>query len=163
MYLLRYSVELCLEEETGQRVDFHRCGILRLATSESGSTSSATGAQWRTCSRSRSSLSAPGVPPSCSRCSTSPESSGPPTCRPTCTSTPPALTRAFAAAATARGARILRHAPVTAIERDRNAWLLETPQGLVRAEVVVDAAGQWAPAVGRLAGGELSIVPFQHQ
>src|SRR5205823_2951049 len=59
-------------------------------------------------------------------------------------------------------AQILRRTRVTGIERERAAWRLETTSGAVRAELVVDAAGQWAPAVGRLTGVELPIVSLQH-
>ena len=40
--------------------------------------------------------------------------------------------------------------------------LLETTGGEIRAEVVVNAAGQWAGQVARLAGHELPIVAMQH-
>jgi dimethylglycine dehydrogenase len=72
------------------------------------------------------------------------------------------VTQALAAGALARGATIVRSAPVTAIERPRGGWTVTTPEGSIRAEVVVNAAGQWARQVGRLAGAELPIVPLQH-
>src|SRR5205814_5356542 len=40
--------------------------------------------------------------------------------------------------------------------------LLETPIGEVRAEIVVNAAGQWAREVGQLAGADLPLVALQH-
>ena len=72
---------------------------------------------------------------------------------------PSSLTRAFAAGA---GERILRHTPVTALEHRGGAWTLTTPKGDVRAGIVVDAAGQWAPKVGRLAGVDLPIAALEH-
>jgi dimethylglycine dehydrogenase len=72
---------------------------------------------------------------------------------------PSSLTQAFTAGA---GERILRRTPVTAVEHSEGAWTLATPKGDVRAEVVVDAAGQWAPKVARLAGADLPIVALEH-
>jgi dimethylglycine dehydrogenase len=72
---------------------------------------------------------------------------------------PSSLTRAFAAGA---GDRIFRHTPVTALEHRGGAWTLTTPKGEVRAGIVVDAAGQWAPKVARLAGADLPIVALEH-
>ena len=72
---------------------------------------------------------------------------------------PSSLTRAFVAGA---GERILRHAPVTALERRGGAWTLTTSKGDVRAGIVVDAAGQWAPKVARLAGADLPITALEH-
>ena len=75
---------------------------------------------------------------------------------------PTAMTTAFAAGARSRGARILRHTPVTGLERQADGWELTTPAGTVRARQVVLAAGQWTRELGRLAGVELPIVPLQH-
>ncbi len=75
---------------------------------------------------------------------------------------PSGLTGAFAAGATALGARILRHTPVTGLERGPGGWVIETPQGDVRAGIVVNAAGQWGREVARLAGHDLPLVPMQH-
>ena len=51
---------------------------------------------------------------------------------------------------------------MTGIERDGDRWRVETSQGEIRAEVVVNAAGQWAKQVGQLVGLELPIVPVEH-
>lgn len=72
---------------------------------------------------------------------------------------PSSLTHAFAADA---GDRIFRHTPVTALERCGGAWTLTTSKGDVRAGIVVDAAGQWAPKVARLAGADLPIAALEH-
>ena len=72
---------------------------------------------------------------------------------------PSSLTRAFVADA---GDRVFRHAPVTALQRRNGAWTLTTPKGEIRAAVVVDAAGQWAPKVARLAGADLPLVSLEH-
>jgi dimethylglycine dehydrogenase len=72
---------------------------------------------------------------------------------------PSSLARAFVAGV---GDRVFRHTPVTALERRDSAWTLTTPKGDVRAEVVVNAAGHWAPKVARLAGSDLPIVSLEH-
>ncbi len=75
---------------------------------------------------------------------------------------PSGVTRALASGATTGGAEIRRHAGVTAIERDGDCWLVRTTNGDIRAEVVVNAAGQWAREIGRLVGIELPIVSLEH-
>ena len=72
------------------------------------------------------------------------------------------MANALAKGALARGARIRRRTPVTAIERNAGSWLLDTPQGRIRAETVALAAGQWSRDVARLAGADLPIVPLSH-
>jgi dimethylglycine dehydrogenase len=72
---------------------------------------------------------------------------------------PSSLTRAFAADA---GDRIFRHTAVTALAHRGGAWTLTTSKGDVRAGIVVDAAGQWAPKVARLAGADLPIAALEH-
>ena len=74
---------------------------------------------------------------------------------------PSGLTHAFVRAAPS--VQVRRRTPVRAMRRERGLWILSTPDGEVRAEIVVDAAGQWAREVGRLAGVELPIVPMEHQ
>ena len=53
-------------------------------------------------------------------------------------------------------------AVIAALEHRRGAWTLTTPKGDVRAGIVVDAAGQWAPKIARLAGADLPIAALEH-
>jgi len=77
---------------------------------------------------------------------------------------PTGVTNAYAKAARDAGAQIYRHTPVTAIRRLRGGeWELTTPNGALRAEYLVNAAGLWAREVGRLMQVELPIVPMEHQ
>jgi len=77
---------------------------------------------------------------------------------------PSSVTFALAAGARQGGATILRHTRVTGIERAPGKdWLIRTTQGDIEAEIVVNAAGQWARQVGELAGVRLPIVSLQHQ
>ena len=55
------------------------------------------------------------------------------------------------------GARLLRGAEVRAIERDGNAWRVETSKGPVIAGRVVNAAGPWAAQIGRMVGLDLPV------
>ena len=75
---------------------------------------------------------------------------------------PSGVTNAMAAGATELGCSIHRHTPVRGLSRHRDCWVIDTPHGEVRADIVVNAAGQWAPQVGRLAGVELPIVSLEH-
>ena len=70
------------------------------------------------------------------------------------------VVQAYAAQARARGVRIVEDTPVTGIvvERGRVAGV-RTPAGTVATRLVVNAAGPWAPLVGRMAGLELPVDP----
>ncbi len=164
MELLRRSIELyaSLEAETGQAVDLHRCGSLRLACSE------ARLDEYRHRQGTAQSL---GIPF---------EILGPERVRelwplldgegllgaaylPTDGYIDPSsVTRALVRGATARGATVLRHTAVTGLDRGDGVWRIETTQGPLQARVVVNAAGQWAREVGRLVGVEHPIVPLEH-
>ena len=76
---------------------------------------------------------------------------------------PTDVTRALAKGARNRGARILEHCPVTAIERrDGRVSGVTTAQGHIRAQVVVNCAGMWAREVGRLAGVDVPLQAAEH-
>ena len=70
------------------------------------------------------------------------------------------VVQAYAAQARARGVRIVEDTPVTGIvlERGRVTGVL-TPTGTIATPLVVNAAGPWAPLVGRMAGLELPVDP----
>jgi glycine/D-amino acid oxidase-like deaminating enzyme len=55
------------------------------------------------------------------------------------------------------GARVLRGAEVSAIERDGPAWRVETSKGPVLAGRVVNATGPWAARIGRMVGLDLPV------
>ncbi len=77
---------------------------------------------------------------------------------------PSGVTQAFAAAARARGAVIHRFTPVTGTQAlGDGSWEVVTPKGMIRTEVVVNAAGLWAREVGALVGLDLPLVPMEHQ
>jgi sarcosine oxidase subunit beta len=69
----------------------------------------------------------------------------------------------YARAAQKRGVVIRTGAPVTAIERRGDDFLLRTPAGTVMAGRVVCAAGAWSPRVARLCGGALPDRPVRHE
>lgn len=71
-------------------------------------------------------------------------------------------TQALAYHARTLGATVVQGTAVTGLSRTAGGWSVETPSGTIECEVVVDAAGQWAKQVGRLAGARLPIVPLQH-
>jgi glycine cleavage system aminomethyltransferase T/glycine/D-amino acid oxidase-like deaminating enzyme len=77
---------------------------------------------------------------------------------------PSGLTRALAAGARARGATILARTRVTAISVAAGRVNgVETERGSIRCEVVVNAAGMFAPDIGRMAGVTVPIIPIAHQ
>jgi dimethylglycine dehydrogenase len=76
---------------------------------------------------------------------------------------PAQLTQALAKGARQMGARIERFCPVTGVRRDLGEWVIETPKGAVRAEIVVNAAGYYAGRVARMFGRELPMMVMSHQ
>ena len=77
---------------------------------------------------------------------------------------PSGVTLAYAQAARSGGAEVYKHTPVTALTPLADGgWQVHTPQGDIRAEYIVNAAGLWAREVGRLMQCELPIVPMEHQ
>ncbi len=164
MNLLRYSIDLyaSLEAETGQAVDLHRCGSVRLACTPERLD------EYRHRKGIADTLGIPFeiVPPD--RVLElfpllDPQGLVGAAYLPTDGYVDPSgVTQALVKGAQARGAEVLRHTPVTAIERSEGAWIVDTSEGPIRAEIVVNAAGQWAREVGRMVGVELPILPLEH-
>ena len=70
------------------------------------------------------------------------------------------VVQAYAAQARARGVRIVEDTPVTGIVLERGRVTgVRTPAGAIATRLVVNAAGPWAPLVGRMAGLELPVDP----
>ncbi len=77
---------------------------------------------------------------------------------------PSGVTQAYAAGARARGAEIHRFTPVTQTNQTSDGcWEVVTPNGTVKADVVVNAAGLWGREVAKLAGFELPLMTMEHQ
>jgi glycine cleavage system aminomethyltransferase T/glycine/D-amino acid oxidase-like deaminating enzyme len=77
---------------------------------------------------------------------------------------PSQLTFSLAAAARKLGARLEMRTTVTGIEtRDNRVVAVETDQGRIECDVVVNAAGMYAPQVARLVGVDVPIIPYGHQ
>lgn len=76
---------------------------------------------------------------------------------------PAQLTQALAKGARELGAKIVRFCAVTGASRDHNEWRLETTQGEIRCEYVVNASGYRAREVGALFGREVPMVAMSHQ
>ncbi|HXV24874.1 MAG TPA: FAD-dependent oxidoreductase [Alphaproteobacteria bacterium] len=76
---------------------------------------------------------------------------------------PAQLTQALAKGARDLGARVIRFCPVIGIRREKGEWIVSTPQGDIRAEIVVNAAGYRAPEVGAMVGREVPSVAMSHQ
>ncbi len=76
---------------------------------------------------------------------------------------PTDLTSSLAKGARMRGAQIFERVRVTAIPTDRGRVTgVETDAGTIEAEVVVNCAGQWAKAVGALAGVNVPLHSAEH-
>ncbi|UVC06607.1 FAD-dependent oxidoreductase [Rhizobium sp. TH2] len=77
---------------------------------------------------------------------------------------PTLATNAMATAARNLGAEIVRHNPVLSLSKNASGeWLVETKQGTITAEHVVNAAGTWCREIGAMMGLDLPVVPMLHQ
>ena len=77
---------------------------------------------------------------------------------------PSQLTFSLAAAARTLGAQIELRTQMTGVEtRDGRVVAVETDKGRIECEVVVNAAGMYAPQVARLVGVDVPIIPYGHQ
>ena len=76
---------------------------------------------------------------------------------------PAQLTQALAKGARDLGAKIVRFCPATGVRRDGGEWIVETPQGEIRCETVVNAAGYRAQEVGAMFGRFVPMVSMSHQ
>ena len=70
---------------------------------------------------------------------------------------------AYAGAARKRGAEVIEHNKVEALNpRADGTWEVVTEKGVIHAEHVVNAGGLWAKQVGRMVGLDLPLSPLQH-
>jgi sarcosine dehydrogenase len=77
---------------------------------------------------------------------------------------PSDITLALAKGARMHGAVLMEDCAVTGVEvRDSRVAAVETSEGRVACEVVVNCCGQWASEFGRLAGVNVPLVSVQHQ
>ncbi|MGH2936045.1 MAG: GcvT family protein [Gaiellaceae bacterium] len=77
---------------------------------------------------------------------------------------PSQLTFSLADGARRLGGTIETRVRVTGIDvRDGRVHAVETDRGTIECELVVNAAGMYAPELGRMAGVDLPIIPFGHQ
>lgn len=77
---------------------------------------------------------------------------------------PMLVTKAFAAAARRRGARIYPNTQVQSLRREGNRVSgAETSRGMVSSRWVINAAGAWSPGISSTIGVELPITPKAHQ
>ncbi|MFN7595540.1 MAG: FAD-dependent oxidoreductase [Cereibacter sp.] len=76
---------------------------------------------------------------------------------------PAQLTQALATGARAMGARIERFCPATGVRREGDEWVVQTPKGAIRCEIVVNAAGYYAREVGKWFGRDVPMMVMSHQ
>jgi dimethylglycine dehydrogenase len=76
---------------------------------------------------------------------------------------PAQLTQALAKGARDMGAKIIRFCPVNGVRRENGEWVVSTPQGEIRCEYVVNAAGYRAQEVGKMFGRDVPMMVMSHQ
>jgi sarcosine dehydrogenase len=164
--MLKYSIELYsrLEKETGQHTEWSPVGGLRIASSED---------RMEELRRSAAMSKTFGLPMEL----LSPEEA----CKlfPVMTTKgivgaaflptdgqidPSGVTYALAKGARNRGATIYTDTRVTGITLKNGAVCeVSTEKGNIKTEIVVNAAGIWAPEIGKMVGVSIPIVPMEHQ
>lgn len=164
--LQMYSLELykSLEAKTGQAVDFHEVGSIRLA-----STPDRLDEYKRGCSRAAGvGLAAELLTPAemgerWPMLSTDGLLGG--LWLPTDGYVDPSsITMAMAGGAKAKGVQINRRTRVTALQKKPDGgWVIESDKGSIECDILVNAAGMWAPRIGEMAGVTLPIAPLEHQ
>ncbi|MDX2453521.1 FAD-dependent oxidoreductase [Desulfosarcina sp.] len=76
---------------------------------------------------------------------------------------PNSVTMAMSIGAKKLGAEINTHTQVTGIDRTpADEWLVHTDKGDITCEVVVNAAGLWAPEVAKMVGLEIPSIAGEH-
>ena len=76
---------------------------------------------------------------------------------------PNGITMAMSIGAKKHGAEINTHTQVTGIDRtSTDEWLVHTDKGDITCEVVVNAAGLWAPEVAKMVGLEIPSIAGEH-
>ena len=80
---------------------------------------------------------------------------------------PAQLTQAMAKGARNLGAKIFQNTEVTGISRENNEWIVHTPKGNVRCEIVVNSAGYYSERVGNyflpFGGRKVPMATMSHQ
>ncbi|MCP8893887.1 FAD-dependent oxidoreductase [Shinella daejeonensis] len=76
---------------------------------------------------------------------------------------PAQLTQALAKGARDLGAKVVRFCPATGARREGDEWVISTPQGEIRCEKVVNAAGYYAREVGKWFGRDVPMMVMSHQ
>ena len=75
---------------------------------------------------------------------------------------PTNVTMAMAAGARQKGAKIIRRCRATNITRQGEEWVVETEQGTIRCEHVVNAGGTYARQMGEWSGLQLPMTSMTH-
>ncbi|MEO9516997.1 MAG: FAD-dependent oxidoreductase [Paracoccaceae bacterium] len=77
---------------------------------------------------------------------------------------PAQLCQALARRARAAGAAVYRNTPVTGLQQQPDhSWIVETPQGDIHAEIVVNACGYRVNEVGAMMGVHHPVTSMEHQ
>ncbi len=164
--MLEHSVELYgrLEAETGQAVDWHQVGSLRLACSTERvmelrrltTMAKSFGLPMEIISAQRAQEMFPLMTTDGVLAAAFLPTDG--------YIDPASVTQAIAKGARMRNAQIHERTKVTSITVDgRRASTVHTDQGDITCEMVVNAAGMWGMEIGRMAGVRIPAVAVEHQ
>lgn len=164
--LLGYSVDLyeSLEKETGQATGWVRCGSLRLARTKdrraeferASTTARSFGLEFDIITPADVKKIVPQLNVEGLDCAAFVPSDG--------VANPSDITMALAKGARMGGVKILEDVVVTGIETEAGVVkAVNTKDGRIACEIVVNCGGIWAPEIGRMAGVNVPLQPSYHQ
>jgi len=161
----KYSLDVMsqLEKETGQEIGFHRCGSVRVATTEERaeemryqiSRNKTRGYPFSIMTPAEVKAMVPLVDQSKVKLGIHSYDGH---------VDPYSLTQAFAKGARSNGAELRQGVKVTGLEElGGGAWTVRTSHGDINTNCVINAAGFYGKEVGEMAGQKLPLVSTEHQ
>ena len=165
-WMIKKSIEIfeSLEEDTGQPVSWHKCGQLRIASTEARfdeykaymahSVAQGVRAEILTPAEIKEKWPLMELLPRIKGAVYHPDDGH---------IAPADLVQAMAKGARSRGARIHRNTEVLSMRHDGHEWIVETSKGTFCAEHVVTATGNYARQTGKMVGLEVPAIPYLHQ
>ena len=76
---------------------------------------------------------------------------------------PSMLTFAYAKGARMGGVEINTQCKVTGLDWQGDHWAVDTVNGTIQADIIVNCAGMWAPELAAMLGARLPLIVFMHQ
>lgn len=165
-WMVKKSIEVfeSLEEDTGRAVSWHKCGQLRLASTDARFDEYKSYMGHAQAQGVRASILTPEeIKEKWPLMELLPRIKGGLYHPDDGHIAPADLVQAMAKGARDRGAKIKRQTEVKSMRHDGNEWIVETNKGEFRAEHVITATGNYARQTGKMVGLDVPAIPYLHQ